>query len=50
MVGCLKYVGEQKWSSKNITSNQIKKKRYMCAPPAPAQGLFLKKNFLLKIQ
>ena len=45
MVGCLKYVGEQKWTSKKILQVIKSKKRYMCAPPAPAQGLFLKKIF-----
>ena len=45
MVGCLKYVGEQRWSSKKILKVMKSKKRHMCAPPAPAQGLFLKKIF-----
>ncbi len=41
MVGCLKYLGEKKWSL-NKFENVIKsKKRILCAPPAPPEGLFL---------
>ena len=43
MVGCLKYVGEKKWSPKKISDIIKSKKRENCAPPAPAEGLFLKK-------
>ena len=41
MVGCLKYVGEKKWSLKKFESVIKSKKRNLCAPPAPAEGLFL---------
>ena len=41
MVGCLKYLGEKKWST-NKFENVIKsKKRILCAPPAPPEGLYL---------
>ena len=41
MVGCLKYLGEKKWSI-NKFENVIKsKKRILCAPPAPPEGLYL---------
>ena len=43
MVGCLKYVGERKWSLrkfKDIINNKDRKK---VAPPAPACGLYLEK-------
>jgi tRNA pseudouridine38-40 synthase len=43
MVGCLKYVGEGKWSLKKFQSIIKSKKRYNCAPPAPAHGLYLSK-------
>ena len=43
MVGCLKYVGEKKWTLKKFTSVIKSKNRNLCAPPAPAEGLFLKK-------
>jgi len=45
MVGSLKYVGEEKWSPKKILQVIKLKKRDKCAPPAPPQGLFLKKVF-----
>ena len=45
MVGCLKYVGEEKWPPIMIKKIIRLKKREMCAPPAPANGLFLKKVF-----
>ncbi len=45
MVGCLKYVGEQKWKPEKIKEIIKLKKRHLCAPPAPAQGLYLKKVF-----
>ena len=43
MVGCLKYLGEKKWSLKKFDSVLKSKKRILCAPPAPPQGLFLSK-------
>ena len=43
MVGCLKYLGEQKWDSKKFEKVINAKKREYCAPPAPAKGLFLNK-------
>lgn len=41
MVGCLKYVGEKKWSVKKFNTIMNKKKRILCAPPAPPEGLYL---------
>jgi tRNA pseudouridine38-40 synthase len=41
MVGCLKYLGENKWSLKKFKSVMKSKKRILCAPPAPPEGLFL---------
>ena len=41
MVGCLKYVGEKKWSLKKFSFVMNKKKRILCAPPAPPEGLYL---------
>ena len=41
MVGCLKYVGEKKWTLKRFTKVMDSKKRILCAPPAPAEGLYL---------
>ncbi len=41
MVGCLKYLGENKWSLKKFESVMKSKKRTLCAPPAPPEGLFL---------
>ena len=43
MVGFLKYVGEKKWTVKKFTNVIKLKNRKLCAPPAPAEGLFLKK-------
>ena len=43
MVGCLKYLAEKKWDLKKFESVFKSKKRTLCAPPAPAHGLFLKK-------
>ena len=43
MVGCLKYVGEDKWSIKKFEKIIKLKKRINCAPPAPAEGLYLTK-------
>ena len=41
MVGCLKYLGEGKWSLKKFQKVFLSKTRSNCAPPAPAQGLYL---------
>ena len=43
MVGCLKYLGEKKWSLKKFDSVIKSKKRILCAPPAPPEGLYLKR-------
>ena len=43
MVGCLKYLGEKKWDLQKFDLVFRKKKRALCAPPAPAEGLFLEK-------
>tara|TARA_B100000686_G_scaffold244827_1_gene253929 strand:- start:336 stop:1076 length:741 start_codon:yes stop_codon:yes gene_type:complete len=43
MVGCLKYLGEEKWSINYFEKVFKSKKRSLCAPPAPAMGLFLEK-------
>ena len=43
MVGCLKYLSENKWSLKEFERIFKSKKRTLCAPPAPAHGLFLDK-------
>ena len=45
MVGCLKYVGENKWKPEKIKSIIKQKKREFCAPPAPPYGLYLEKVF-----
>ena len=45
MVGCLKYVGENKWKPEKIKSVIKLKKRQLCAPPAPSEGLYLEKVF-----
>ncbi len=41
MVGCLKYLGEKKWSLKKFETVIKSKKRILCAPPAPPEGLYL---------
>ena len=41
MVGCLKYVGEKKWTLKKFMKVMNSKKRILCAPPAPPEGLYL---------
>ena len=38
MIGCLKYVGENKWKPEKIKIIISSKKRKLCAPPAPACG------------
>ena len=43
MVGCLKYLGEKKWTLKKFVSVIQSKNRKLCAPPAPAEGLYLLK-------
>ena len=43
MVGCLKYLAEKKWDIKKFDFVLKSKKRTLCAPPAPAEGLFLEK-------
>ena len=43
MVGCLKYLAEKKWNLKKFDLVLKSKKRILCAPPAPAEGLFLEK-------
>jgi len=43
MVGCLKYLSEKKWNLKQFEIIFKSKKRTLCAPPAPAHGLFLEK-------
>jgi tRNA pseudouridine38-40 synthase len=43
MVGCLKYLAENKWNLKKFEEVFKSKKRTLCAPPAPAHGLFLEK-------
>ena len=41
MVGCLKYLGENKWDLKTFDKIFKSKKRILCAPPAPSEGLYL---------
>ena len=41
MVGCLKYLGENKWDLKTFDNIFRSKKRKLCAPPAPSEGLYL---------
>ena len=43
MVGCIKYLGEGKWSVNNFKKSFKSKKRSNCAPPAPACGLYLER-------
>ena len=43
MVGCLKYLAEKKWDLKKFDLVFKSKKRALCAPPAPAEGLYLEK-------
>ena len=45
MVGCLKYLGEQKWTLNQFDKVIKSKNRKLCAPPAPAEGLFLERVF-----
>ena len=41
MVGCLKYLGEGKWTLKDFKKSFKSKNRSNCAPPAPPFGLYL---------
>ena len=41
MVGCLKHVGEKKWTLKKFINVMNSRKRTLCAPPAPPYGLYL---------
>ena len=41
MVGCLKYLSTGKWSITDFKKAFLSKKRSLCAPPAPACGLYL---------
>ena len=43
MVGCLKFLGEKKWSLKKFEDVMKSKERNLCAPPAPPEGLYLTK-------
>jgi len=43
MVGCLKYLAEKKWDLNKFDLVLKSKKKILCAPPAPAEGLFLEK-------
>tara|TARA_B100000575_G_C23136402_1_gene660289 strand:- start:2865 stop:3605 length:741 start_codon:yes stop_codon:yes gene_type:complete len=43
MVGCLKYLSCNKWNLKFFKKVLASKNRELCAPPAPACGLYLKK-------
>ena len=42
MVGCLKYLSSKKWDMNHFKKVLKLKKRSLCAPPAPACGLYLK--------
>ena len=43
IVGCLKYVGEKKWSLEKFDKIFKKGDRILCAPPAPPSGLYLRR-------
>ena len=43
MVGCLIYLGQKKWNLKKFENIFKLRKRKLCAPPAPAHGLYLYK-------
>tara|TARA_Y100000590_G_scaffold308269_1_gene348028 strand:- start:396 stop:1133 length:738 start_codon:yes stop_codon:yes gene_type:complete len=43
MVGCIKYLGDEKWNLNDFKNSFKSKNRLKCAPPAPACGLYLKK-------
>ena len=42
-VGSIKYFGQKKWTITEFKKKFKSKKRFNCAPPAPASGLYLKK-------
>ena len=42
MVGCIKYLGEKKWTLGTFKKIFRSKNRLKCAPPAPSCGLYLK--------
>ena len=41
MVGCIKYLGDNKWDLNDFKKAFKSKNRLKCAPPAPACGLYL---------
>jgi tRNA pseudouridine38-40 synthase len=41
MMGCIKLVGENKWSKQDLLDVLNFKHRSKCAVPAPATGLYL---------
>ena len=43
IIGCIKFVGEKKWTIKHLEKVLNSKNRNNCAPPAPAEGLYLSK-------
>jgi tRNA pseudouridine38-40 synthase len=43
MVGCLKFLGEGKWTLNDFKNSFKSKNRKKCAAPAPACGLYLRK-------
>ena len=43
IIGCLRYIGEGKWNIQKFEKIIKSKKRINCAPPAPAEGLYLTK-------
>ena len=43
MVGCLIYLSSQAWNIKKFHGIFKSKSRKLCAPPAPAHGLYLTK-------
>ena len=45
MVGCIKFVGENKWNLKKFEYIIKSKTRANCAPPAPAHGLYLSRVY-----
>ena len=45
MVGCVKYLGDEKWNLNDFKNSFKSKNRSKCVAPAPACGLYLKKVF-----
>jgi tRNA pseudouridine38-40 synthase len=43
MVGCIKYLGDEKWDINEFKKSFKSKNRLKCAPPAPPCGLYLTK-------